>query len=265
MSWLKIDDRLWSHRKIVEVGDRALGVWLRLACWSAQHEEDGRIPRGILVMLTGSERSDQVQALLEAGMLDEGDQGSVFVHDFLKYNPSRSDLEAKREVDRERKRHGFRRESQRIPSGNEAESAGTPGECVARKPGRDGTGRDGMGFPVLEGGAGGGRVSAHLLVPWEAFCEAYPDGRLRRADAEAEFARINPDSETAARIVAGVRAWAASDEWRRGMVPWAATFLRSGQWADPPPKPADRGTATGKQSRTVAAFAKLAREEADGT
>jgi hypothetical protein len=51
------------------------------------------------------ERTAAVDALVQSGLWAVKDHG-WYVNDFLKYNPSNADIEARRKADRERKRGG---------------------------------------------------------------------------------------------------------------------------------------------------------------
>lgn len=127
MTWFKVDDRVTFHRKTLEAGNAAMGAWMRLGAWAAGYETDGVIPVAVLMQIATGE---EVAALCDAGFLKTLPDGSVEMHDFLKYNPSRAELDAQRAsyADRQ-KRHRETRESRVVSRVTERVT-----------PGRDGTG-----------------------------------------------------------------------------------------------------------------------------
>jgi len=97
MSWVKIDDQMFSHPKVLEAGNAAVGLWLRLLSWAAAHGTDGQIPAAVPGMFTKSTRRD-LKSLTRAGLLDESPCGHGWViHDYLDWNPSAAEVEEKRE------------------------------------------------------------------------------------------------------------------------------------------------------------------------
>lgn len=93
MPWFRVDDRFWSHPKVLACPLPALGLWIRAGSWCAEQLTDGLVPRPALVMLGGRPRD--AAALVEAGLwLVEGD-GWRF-HDWETYQPTRAAVEAER-------------------------------------------------------------------------------------------------------------------------------------------------------------------------
>lgn len=110
MSWVKVDDKAWSHPKLVGLHPNALRLWLFGLCWCNQHETDGHIPLGVLGLLGGKARD--AEALVKAGLWYADDMGWE-VHQYLNYQPSKEQLDAKRNATaarvtahRERNRNG---------------------------------------------------------------------------------------------------------------------------------------------------------------
>lgn len=125
MAWLKVDDKFPSHPKvrraavILASGDagpaaklaraRVLAVWLEAACYAAEHSTDGFVPADVVGELVDRKPIDVVAAMVQAGLAkDETHQDikGVRFHDWDHYNPTAADVKAKRDADRERKRHG---------------------------------------------------------------------------------------------------------------------------------------------------------------
>lgn len=99
MSWVKVDDKAWSHPKFTDLSGNAVRLWLFALCWCNQQETDGNIPRGALRVLGGSPKD--ARALVSAGLWKVTDAGWE-VHDFLQYQPSRAQRNAQREGIRNR-------------------------------------------------------------------------------------------------------------------------------------------------------------------
>lgn len=147
MSWGRIDDRLAEHPKWVrlerEFGARAwadgLAVWTFVLCYANRNETDGAIDATVLARATpiGRAAIKAADGLVAVGLMDR--DGPLYIlHDFTDYNPSRTELLAKRRVDSERKRGkptaAVAAESARIPSGVQPEAPRIPeppaGACV---------------------------------------------------------------------------------------------------------------------------------------
>lgn len=105
MSWVKVDDKAWSHPKLTALSGNAVRLWLFAMCWCNQHETDGTIPRAALRALGGAKAA--VEELLRSGLWEATESGWA-VHDFLKYQPSREQREKERESGRQRAEHSYR-------------------------------------------------------------------------------------------------------------------------------------------------------------
>ena len=101
MAWFKVDDRFYSHPKVIGVPMRSLGLWVLAGAWSADQLTDGFIPRTALPMLNGSRPAD-ARPLVDAGLWAVVDGGWRF-HDWQDMQPSRAAVLERREEDRKRK------------------------------------------------------------------------------------------------------------------------------------------------------------------
>jgi hypothetical protein len=145
--WVKIDDRMPEHPKLAKVG--ALGFALDVAaiCYAARNYTDGFVPDGVVDGLlsfdgvgvyidrfAGDDAAAKyiVPGLADAGLWERDDsRGGWWVHDYLDYNPSAAEVEAKREADRRRAAQGrasqkYRHEPERSPDGIRRESGANP-------------------------------------------------------------------------------------------------------------------------------------------
>lgn len=84
MTWFRVDDTLAFHRKVIDAGNAAMGLWVRAGSWSSQHLTDGCIPlRTVKLLGTVS----QARRLVTAGLWMETDDGFQF-HDWSIQNPT---------------------------------------------------------------------------------------------------------------------------------------------------------------------------------
>jgi hypothetical protein len=111
MTWSKLDDGFWSHPKVVNAGNEAVGVYARALSYCGRHETDGYIPPEVAGFI-GSKRA--FQRLIDTDLIHENGSG-FFIPDFTEFNPSHALLEAKRAKDRARKAEGIRDDSEEIP------------------------------------------------------------------------------------------------------------------------------------------------------
>lgn len=99
MTWFKLDDKSAFHRKVLAAGNAAYGAWCRAGAWSSDQGTDGRIPVDVQRLIEPSKAA--WIRLKSAGLLDEI-QGSqdLQIHDFLDWNPSAAEANAKRDARR---------------------------------------------------------------------------------------------------------------------------------------------------------------------
>lgn len=149
MSWFKIDDAFHSSKPVKKIPRKyraaAIGLWTIAGSWCAQEEEDGFVPEWMLEELCGTTALaaqlvraglwTAVPAASEApptGVLpsssSSGEPGWQFKN-WGKYNPTRAELEEKREKERIRKANY--RMSQRDTNGT------TPGQTEGHQQASD--------------------------------------------------------------------------------------------------------------------------------
>lgn len=123
MAWFKVDDAFHSSKPVLKIPRRyraqAVGLWILAGTWSAQEESDGFIPEYVLEELCGTPAiaSHLVRAGLWIEVTGESQEGSAIpdgssgvsggagwqFHNWAKYQPTREELEEKREKERIRK------------------------------------------------------------------------------------------------------------------------------------------------------------------
>ncbi len=125
MSWVRLDDNVGDHPKVIAAGDVAFAMWVKAVAYAAKHLTDGFIPEAVIPRLTNHRAPRQVAAeLVRVGLFDEVTEGSPSddggtteararrdggsskgfrVHDYLDWNPPAAKVRAERESERQRK------------------------------------------------------------------------------------------------------------------------------------------------------------------
>lgn len=93
MTWVKIDDAMPENPKVAALSPAARWAMVESWCYSARNRTDGRIPASIAKRMA---TATGIRQLVEAGLW-EREGGDYIVHDYLQYNPSRAELEARDE------------------------------------------------------------------------------------------------------------------------------------------------------------------------
>lgn len=116
MTWLKTDDRFPEHRKVRRLTDGAYRLHHTAMCACAKDETDGLVTEAdIADMEHGARLRKHVDALVTAGLWEVTEQGWI-IHDFLHYNPSHEQSNAKRANDRERQARAREKKAVTDPS-----------------------------------------------------------------------------------------------------------------------------------------------------
>ena len=78
-------------------------------------------------------------------------------------------------------------------------------------------------------GSDGERVDQkkQFKIFWDKYPR--PEGRKK---AEEKWKRLNPDPALFAKIMAGLERSIRSEQWRRGIIPHATTWLNGERWED---------------------------------
>ncbi|MFD9282763.1 hypothetical protein ACFWD7_36815 [Streptomyces mirabilis] len=228
MPWFVVDDNAHSHPKMIAAGNAALGLWLRCGAYAAQHLTDGIVP-GVIAKMYGSK--PQIAKLVAAGLWHERGHscrhpkcaqpapGDYFIHDYLApYNPSRAEVEGKRERAAEKKRRqrgvqdplpsrgGFAdvphtnrgrfdddSSTDRSPENDDyaghgaaspGDSAGTRAHANPSPPRPSHEGGEGREAPA--GGARGRAALSQIAADWQPSDEDVQAAQLARADTGRE-------------------------------------------------------------------------------
>ncbi len=103
MTWFRVDDKSAFHSKVIACGDASWGLLCRAGAWSSGQGTDGFIPSHMAKLLCATEA--RWKALVSAGLVSSENDG-YRIHDFLQWNPSAAEVNAKLESRRELGRTG---------------------------------------------------------------------------------------------------------------------------------------------------------------
>ena len=81
MSWARVDDAWWSHRKVVTLDLEARGLWVSALSYTA-HQREPFIPAAIVNIMGGTD--EVADRLVKAGLWLEADGGWA-IHDWSDY------------------------------------------------------------------------------------------------------------------------------------------------------------------------------------
>ncbi|MFI0915233.1 mucin-2 [Streptomyces abikoensis] len=111
MPHFAVDTSVHAHRKVLRIGNAALGLWARFGSYACDQLSDGVIPAEIAAMYG---TAPQIKKLLAVGMLHDAghtctrcaqpEPGDYMLHDYLGPNASRAVVEKRREKAVEKKR-----------------------------------------------------------------------------------------------------------------------------------------------------------------
>lgn len=187
MSWVKLDDRFPLNPKVLPLSDKAFRSYITALCYAAQHLTDGYLPPGVIPGRSAA-------ALVEAGLLTRGTAGWM-IHDYLKYNPSRDEVESRSES---------ARHASRMRWADDSETERTRGR---------GRGKDKKEHPRFG-----------------EFYDVYPR-HVGRIAASASFdkavERAEPDV-----IIAAAQAYRDDPSRKADYTAHPATWLNQGRWMD---------------------------------
>lgn len=103
MPWFRVDDTFAFNEKVIQAEERAPGAvsaWVRMGAHCAAQLTDGRISSAIANAIASK---SQLDALLAVRFLLKRESGYE-IHEYLKYQPSKAEVEADRERARDRMR-----------------------------------------------------------------------------------------------------------------------------------------------------------------
>jgi len=95
VTWFKVDDRFYSHPKVLATSLAARGLWVGAGAWSSDHLTGGAVPDHALGLLGGSpELADE---LVTAGLWKRTRGGYRF-HDWDRYQPDATEEKGRKSI-----------------------------------------------------------------------------------------------------------------------------------------------------------------------
>jgi hypothetical protein len=99
MGWFYVDDGFYTHPKVMQVGNSSVGLWLKCGAYSARFGLDGVVIHSVISAMGGRQR--EVDQLVAAGLWVPNGSGWK-MHDYLDYNRSKEELDARKAALRDR-------------------------------------------------------------------------------------------------------------------------------------------------------------------
>jgi hypothetical protein len=217
LPWFKIDDGFWSHPKTLQLSDGAQALWMRAGSWSMHQLTDGFIPNFALPILSAKPR--YVDELRTVSLWFSVEDGNQF-HDWMKYQPTREQVEADRLAAADRKRKS-REKSQQPSRVTDARVTGgdtpTPTRPDPTRPIKE---HKALVQPAVE-----------LAREFEMFWEVFPRKQAKAPAAKAfKTARKKVDMKI---LMRGVQAYALLNIGQdKSLIKLPAGWLNDERWAD---------------------------------
>jgi hypothetical protein len=117
MAWVRLDDEVAQHPKILRAGPAAAWLWVCGLAYCSRHLTDGHVPREALVTFGVPGANRLAVTLVQVGLWERSGEGFA-VHDYHQYQPSRRQVSAKRKAAAARL-HAWRVKNGLVGSGDE--------------------------------------------------------------------------------------------------------------------------------------------------
>jgi len=119
MTWIKLDDQVTEHPKTAGLSCEAWTLWIHGLTYCSRNLTDGEIPKPYLPRLSPVRRVKKAtQELLDAGLwVDEG--ARIQVHNYVKWQRSKSQIESDKESSHARQKAS--RERRKASNGAESD------------------------------------------------------------------------------------------------------------------------------------------------
>jgi hypothetical protein len=113
VTWFRVDDNLTDHPKVLALGKDmlpAMGLWTIVGAWAGRYDTDGYVPESIV--RRHDPRLRLARRLVDVGLWERrllDGNPAFYYHDWTDSQPSKDEIERKREKARERQRRSRRR------------------------------------------------------------------------------------------------------------------------------------------------------------
>jgi hypothetical protein len=141
--WIRLDDSFYDNPKVEPLSDRAYRLWTYCMGYSGRHLTDGFVPGYKVHELAHTRRSQRyIDELVERRFLEPRGDGYI-VHDFLKHNPTREQVEKDRENNAKRQADYQAKKKQGANASNNGVNNGVENYAPSRPvPGIESNNRD---------------------------------------------------------------------------------------------------------------------------
>jgi|SRR5262245_12062857 len=244
MAWVRLDDGFYDNPKILTAGLAAIGLYVKALAYAARKLTDGFIPESVVCMLGDGEEdlwTDYVLGLVNLGLWHKVERGYQ-IHDYLSFNPSRAQVEARRKLWKEAgKRGGKLSRIRHVKAYPQGYPQGSRSKTLK------GSG-NGKGNGILPSGSLFPSPDPETEDPAKngflRFWDAYPR-RVGKQDAREAWRKLKPPPLDA---ILTALAWQRKQpRWQEDagrFIPYPATYLNHRRWEDEPPQLVLAGTTT---------------------
>jgi len=228
MSWIRIDDSAPEHPKLIRAGTSACWLWVCGLAYCSRHLTDGIIPSEAIERFGVAGAAKHAAQLVAVGLWEQT-SGGYLVHDYHEYQPSRSQVETRRE-----------RSAQRLKAWREANSyiGGNAHETLLHDDVKDERNAVSTINPVpvpvpVPKEPKKKNMSSRLDEPdgFAEFWATYPRKDARK-DALKAYRALKPTPDLRAVMLAAIARHRVSRQWQDGFIPLAATWIRGERWTD---------------------------------
>lgn len=250
MTWVRIDDGFSDHPKIVAAGPLGAIIQVRALCYCARHLTDGFIPDGAVSGLVAGMDHISISSGGVPGLFDVADEasdlpwcdvmcacalwekvaGGYRVHDYLDYNPSKSEVVQLRRKKAKAGRAGGQAFAR-------ARAVAHDEHAVTEEEGPRTRTRTPTPTPESTSTSDSKTHTAGLSASFARLWNLNPH-KVDKDRAEKAYRKLSPDEVLQALLegaLAAQRTW--SDRPGR-FFPHLATWLNNRRWEDEPPRPA---------------------------
>lgn len=244
MTWFKIDDRMPDNAKVRRAGTAAIGLWALAGAWSAGNLTDGFVPKSIAKRWDSGGKL--AKKLLDSGLWleaeSDGEKGYQF-HQWDEWQPSRSDVLARRKAAAERVARHRANKATRDDSSSNASRNALQDEYVTPPPTRPDPTRskeEKTSSAVLTLCEPPADVEPPTPLPrrtasseptgFAEFWATYPRRQGKGAAVKAFAKAIKKTSP--AEIIAGARRYADDPNREPAYTAHASTWLNAERWTD---------------------------------
>lgn len=165
MAWARFDDRFHGNPKVLGVWHtcpEAIGLYVMSVTYCSQQETDGEVPDWFIqTLVAGKAQRNRLTGALENAGLFEPTSAGFCIRDYLEYNPSKAQLKAKRDAQKQRR---LRQKTVERANSVPARTQHADAAVIAPVPTRPDPSRIKEGQTNLEGSPLGAGGSPHLRV-----------------------------------------------------------------------------------------------------